>query len=180
MQQKLNQTMAPLSGALENATIEISEESMRKRPSQRLQAKLDVDKPHLTPPTPDDPRAKRVTALAEITRAITASLDVATNFAVIAQQAQHILAHDALAVLLPYTEPDTEGASACVIAFCYPPVVEPGLVLPLTDCSFSPALLTDQPIVIEDFAANTGQYAGDRLILNKVGRARPFHARGGW
>lgn len=145
------------------------------RPPHRTQSNMDVDKAHLTPPTPDDQHAKRAVALTQITRAIAASLDVATSFAVIAQQAQHILSHDALAILLPNTEPATEfntrEGGAWLVAFCYPPAVELGLALPLTDCSFGPALLADQPVVIEDFAARAAQYAGDRVMLNRLGRA---------
>ena len=156
--------------------VEISEESMHKRPPHRSQVAKNVDKPHLKLPTPDDSQAKRAAALAEITRAITASLDVAMSFAVIAQQAQHILAHDTLAVLLPRTAPDTGsdtgGGRKWVVAFCYPPTIETtGLTLPLIDFSFGSALLANQPIVIEDFASTAVQYAGDRVILNNFGVA---------
>ena len=143
---------------------------MHKCP-HRNQAEQAVAKTQLTLPMPDDSQAKRTAALAEITRTLTASLDVATSFAMIDRQAQHILAHDGLAVLLPATEPDTTNERKWCVAFCYPPGIAPGLTWPLTAFSFGPALLADQMVVIEDFATTALPYAGDQVILNKLGRA---------
>lgn len=161
---------------LEIETGGCSKAPQRKRPTPWYQADRNLDKSCLTPSLPDDAQAQCAAALAAITRAITASLDVATSFAVVAQQAQHILAHDVLVVLLPQAaldpasnpvEDDTWG-----IAFCYPAAIATtDVVLPLTAFSFRPALLADQTVVIADFATLAAQYAGDRVILDNFGCA---------
>src|SRR4051812_38953425 len=86
----------------------------------------------------------RAIALAAITRAIAASLDVTRIFSVVAQQAQHILNHHALALLLLHPGRDAAAAPSLFVAFCHPPSVEAGQPWPLTDFSFGPALLANQ------------------------------------
>ena len=112
----------------------------------------------------------REMALAEITRAIAASLDVSRTFGVVAQQARHILDHHALAVLLLHPRRDAAAGPSLFMAFCHPPSVEADQPWPLTDFSFGPALLANQSVVIEDFAATAAQHAGDQALLDNLGR----------
>ncbi len=113
-------------------------------------------------------------------QAIAAGLDVPRIFDIVAQQAEHVLAYNALAVLL---RPDamvaweaedarnTDDAHELAVAFCNPPVVEVGRSWPFSDFSFGPALLANQPVVVTDFAATANQHAGDMLLLEHIGHA---------
>src|SRR6476469_293633 len=98
---------------------------MDRQSPHRILADRDVDEVRRTPSAMHDQQSKRAAAMTAIMRAITASLDVSTSFAVVAQQAQHILSHDALAILLPHTASITGECCAWVVAFCNPPAVEP-------------------------------------------------------
>lgn len=116
------------------------------------------------------------TPLTVIMQAIASGLDVGRIFGIVAQQAQNLLAHDALAVLLRPTAQDTGDANAdegleIALAFCDPPLVEAGRSLPLSDFSFGPALLANRPVVVTDFSATGDQYAGDKLFSDHFGRA---------
>jgi DNA-binding NarL/FixJ family response regulator/signal transduction histidine kinase len=116
------------------------------------------------------------TPLTVIMQAIAAGLDVPRIFNIVAQQAEHILAHDALVVLL---RPDArEGEDArdandaheLAVAFSDPPIMEARRSWPFSDFSFGPALLANQPVIVTDFAATADQYAGDMLLLEQAGR----------
>jgi len=122
---------------------------------------------HAAPALPHVPTAP----LAAIMQAIAASLDVTGIFSIVAQQTGHILAHDALAVLLRPGAPDTTTAPELAVAFCQPPIVPVGRAWPLTDFSFGPALFANQPAVVPDCAATAAQYAGDSLLLEHFGPA---------
>jgi DNA-binding NarL/FixJ family response regulator/signal transduction histidine kinase len=128
--------------------------------------------------TPSQPGAHvPATPLTVIMQAIASGLDIPQIFDVIAQQAEYILAHDALAVLLrregrdPGEAGEKEDAREIAVAFCKPPSVEAGRSLPFSDFSFGPALLANQPVVVPDFAATGDQYAGDQLLLEHAGHA---------
>lgn len=114
------------------------------------------------------------TALTVIMQAIAAGLDVPQIFSIVAQQAEHVVAHDALAVLLrpePSNARSTDTARELAVAFCNPPVVEAGRSWPVSDFSFGPALLANSPAVITDFASTADQYTGDQILLEHIGRA---------
>src|SRR3954467_15566503 len=98
---------------------------MDRQPPHDIQADRDVDEVHWTPSAMHDQQSKHAAAMTAIMCAITTSLDAATSFAVVAQQAQHILSHDALVILLPHTESRTGADSAWVVAFCAQLAVEP-------------------------------------------------------
>jgi DNA-binding NarL/FixJ family response regulator/signal transduction histidine kinase len=118
--------------------------------------------------------AERGMALAEITRAIAASLDFSSILGVAAQQAGHILAHDGLIVLLREAEPEIQSRGEVVVAACHPPALEASLHSrhwPLTDFSFGPAMLANQSVVIEDLASTAAQHRGGQVILNNIGRS---------
>ncbi|MSP14715.1 MAG: response regulator [Chloroflexi bacterium] len=119
-------------------------------------------------PMANEPRAM---ALAEITRAIAASLDVSRIFGVVAQQAADILDYHALAVLLLHPGQDGAADPGLSMAFCHPSSVEAGHLWSLADFSFGPALLANQPVVIKDFAATTAQHVGDQALVKNLGRA---------
>ncbi len=110
-------------------------------------------------------------------QAIAAGLDVPRIFNIVAQQAGQVLAQDALLVLLRPDQSDANDARGAdddrelVAAFCYPPVVETGRTWPFSDFTFGPALLGNQPVTVTDFAATADEYAGDRFLLEVVGRA---------
>jgi DNA-binding NarL/FixJ family response regulator/signal transduction histidine kinase len=119
--------------------------------------------------------------LTAITQAITASLDVSHIFSIVAQEAGHILAYDALAVLLLSAEDDPAAPRRLVVTFCHPAIMEAGQAWRLPDCSFGPALLSKQPSMVADFAATAAQYAGDQAILDTLGRSAvvvPIQAAG--
>ncbi len=111
------------------------------------------------------------TPLTVIMQAIAAGLDVPRIYNIVAQQAEHVLAHDALAVLLRPDARDADDARKLAVAFCDPPVVETGQAWPFSDFSFGPALLANHPAIVTDFAATAGEYAGDQLLLEHIGRA---------
>jgi len=114
------------------------------------------------------------TPLTVIMQAIAAGLDIPRIFDIVAQQAGHVLAHDALIVLLrpdARDARDADDALELAVAFCNPPVVEASRSWPFSDFSFGPALLANQPAVVTDFAATANQYAGDMLFLEHIGRA---------
>ncbi len=114
------------------------------------------------------------TALTVIMQAIAAGLDVPQIFSIVAQQAEHVVAHDALAVLLrpePSDVRSTDAARELALAFCNPPVVEAGRSWPVSDFSFGPALLANSPAVITDFALTADEYTGDQILLEHIGRA---------
>jgi DNA-binding NarL/FixJ family response regulator/signal transduction histidine kinase len=110
-------------------------------------------------------------ALAQITRAIAASLDVSQIFGVIAQQASYILVHAALAIFLFYAGEEPEADPTLTMAFCHPQSIEADHRRPMSDFSFGPALLANQQLVIEDFTATAERHAGDKILLEKLGRA---------
>jgi DNA-binding NarL/FixJ family response regulator/signal transduction histidine kinase len=110
-------------------------------------------------------------ALAEITRAIATSFDVSWIFGVVAQQAPRILDHHAVAVLLFQPRHDTEISPSLVMAYCHPASMEVGMPWPVTDFSFGPALLANQSVVIEDFAATAARHAGDQVLMANLGHA---------
>ncbi|HMA36770.1 MAG TPA: response regulator [Chloroflexia bacterium] len=118
-------------------------------------------------PRPAGPNAP----LAAITQAIAASLDVSRIFSIIAQQAGHVLAHDALAVLL--LQPATTAAAdrALALAFSHPPAGGADQSWLVSQFSFAPALLAQQPVVVGDFAATAAAHAGDQLLRDAGGRA---------
>src|SRR6476620_4419099 len=111
------------------------------------------------------------TPLTVIMQAIAAGLDVPGIFNIVAQQAEQVLAHDVLVVLLRPDARDTgqarnaDDAHEIAIAFCNPPTVDAGRSWPFSDFSFGPALLANHPTVVTDFAATTDQYAGDQLLV---------------
>jgi DNA-binding NarL/FixJ family response regulator/signal transduction histidine kinase len=113
----------------------------------------------------------RGTALAEITRAIAASLDVSQIFGVIAQQAAYILDHLALAILLLHTGGETQAEPTLFMAFCHPGNIEAGRSWLLNDFSFCSSLLANQSFIIKDFATTAAQYAGDSAFLEYLGCA---------
>ena len=127
----------------------------------------------LSPPLPYVPTAP----LTAIMQAIAAGLDVSRIFTIVAQQAEQVLAHDGLAVLLRPSARDATNADGAddahelAFAFCNPPIVEVGRSWPFSDFSFGPTLLANQPAVVTDFAATADQYAGDQLLLEHIGRA---------
>jgi NarL family two-component system response regulator LiaR len=107
-------------------------------------------------------------------QAIASGLDVPRIFNIVAQQAEHVLAHDALAVLLrpdARDARDADDAHELAVAFCNPPIVEAGRSWPLGDFSFGPALIANHPAIVTDFAATADQYAGDQLLFEQAGRA---------
>ncbi len=116
------------------------------------------------------------TPLTVIMQAIAAGLDVPRIFNIVAQQAEHILAHDALVVLLrpdasvAEDARDADDARELAIAFSNPPIVEAGRSWPFTDFSFGPSLLANQPAIVTDFATTANRYAGDMLLLEQAGR----------
>jgi len=117
------------------------------------------------------------TPLTVIMQAIAAGLDIPRIFDIVAQQAGHVLAHDALTVLLrpdarnARDALDADDALELAVAFCNPPVVEAGRSWPFSDFSFGPALLANRPAVVIDFEATANQYAGDMILSEHIGRA---------
>ncbi len=125
---------------------------------------------NLSSPLPYVPTAP----LTAIMQAIAASLDVSLIFTIVAQQVEHVLAHDALAVLLrpdARNDGDADDAHEITVAFCHPPIVEAGRSWPLTDFSFGHVLLANQPAVVTDFAGTAAQHAGDQILLEQAGHA---------
>jgi two-component system NarL family response regulator len=121
--------------------------------------------------------------LTVIMQAIAAGSDVPQIFDIIAQQAERLVPHDALIVLLrpdvsDYREAtssktgmNTDDARNIGVAFCNPPVLEDGPVLYFSDFSFGASLLANQSVIVADLAAGTDRYAGDRLLSEAGGHA---------
>ena len=125
-----------------------------------------MKRPNSRPP-PSVPSA----ALAAIMQAIAASLDVARIFSIIAEQAGHVLAHEALVVLLAPSASDAAADGALAVAFAHPPAVGAGQAWPLRQFSFGSALRAQQPVVVADFAATAAAHAGDQMLLDAGGHA---------
>jgi DNA-binding NarL/FixJ family response regulator/signal transduction histidine kinase len=76
-----------------------------------------------------------------------------------------------LAILLFQAGEEPEADPTLSMAFCHPASIEADQRRPLSDFSFGPALLANQPVVIEDFAATAARHTGDKILLEKLGRA---------
>ena len=134
-----------------------------------------MDEESLTVFAADDPTAKRLAALWEITRAIAASLDVSSIFDVVSQLARNVLPHDSMVILLLHSEPDVPADPHLAVAFCHVrqpagATVEAGRWSPPSGFSFGPVLLASQPVVLVDLATTAAEHPGDQILL-AVGRA---------
>lgn len=113
--------------------------------------------------------ADHAAAVAEITRAITISLDVGAIFHILERQAQRILPHGLLWVLIP--APSLPIPDQWTLAFSAPRVTSTIAPFALTDASFGPSLLANQAVVVTDFECTGAALPLDQVIANAGGRA---------
>ena len=144
---------------------------------------MTVDTADLTPSGANDWSARRAASLAEITRAIAASLDVSHIFEEVSGLAQYVVPHDSLIILLNQVESASDADARLAVALCHvcspaPSTIEVGQSWPPASFSFGPTLLANQAVVVDDLAVTAVQYPGDRLLLES-GRSAlvvPIHA----
>lgn len=115
-------------------------------------------------------------ALAEITRRITLSLEAEEVVDALKREAQRILPHERLWLLLRSIRAD--GPEEWTIAIASPPAPDFPPAFPLSDASFSAELLAARPVLVADFAQTAVTARFDRAILDVGGRSAvvaPIH-----